>query len=49
MFDYGGTPSGKTTSVGVHFSMKIWKYGNTDPYSIFYTASIRLNLFIKVT
>ena len=27
---------------GAHFSMEIHKYGNTDPYSVFFPASIRI-------
>ena len=34
--------------VGVHFFTFIRKYGNTDPYSVFYHRSIRILWFIRV-
>ena len=35
-------------TVGVHFFTFIRKYGNTDPYSVFYHRSIRILWFIRV-
>ena len=39
---------GGVINVGVHFFTLIRKYGNTDPYSVFYHSSIRIVCFIKV-
>ena len=43
-----GALLGKLVNVGVHFFTIIRKYGNMDPYSIFYHRSDRISWSIRL-